>query len=405
MRSKILELVSPAKKIFIGYSGGVDSHVLLHLLHDVYRHKKGIELTAVHVDHNFSPKAKKWARHCQKICKQLSIKCITRTIAARINDSYSPEEILRKLRYEVFAKILPKEACLVTAHQADDQAETLLLQLFRGAGPKGLAAMPEKAKFAHGWLVRPLLGCSRKEIHLYATKHKLKWVEDESNSNTKYDRNLIRHQLLPSIKARWPAIITTLNRVSRHSAEASELLEILAEQDLARLVNGTDSSILNITLLKTLPLNRQKNVLRFWFHKLFLPTPAEVKLREIVRTVINSRYDATPVVKWFGAEVRRFRNNLYAMLPLMPFDKKKSIADLDNLRSKIARKFKLPMKKIRICFRQGGEQIKLPGRSGKHDLKKLMQEWSVPPWLRDRVPLIYYAKKIIAIVGYYNYTL
>jgi len=394
VRKNILDLLSSYKKIFVAYSGGADSHVLLHLLQGIFRDKNGVKLAVIHVNHNLSPKAKKWVEHCRKVCKKLCIEYITKSIAVEIKSSdHSPEEILRKLRYEIFAEVLPKDACLVTAHHADDQAETLLLQLFRGAGPKGLAASPRKIKFARGWLVRPLLDCSRKEILLYAGRNKLEWIEDESNANTKFDRNLIRHQLLPSIKKRWPAVVATLNRVSRHCSEMSELLAMLAEKDLQYVISKSDANVINVDLLKKLSLIQQKNVLRFWLHKLCLPMPSEVKLREIVRTVINSRYDAVPVVKWFGAEVRRFRDGLYAMPPLAP---------LNNKKIKISCQFKLDPKKIKVCFRQGGEKIKMSGRQGTRDLKKLMQEWGVPPWMRDRIPLVYYGKKIIAVIGYYN---
>ncbi len=400
IRSKTSALLSAYNKIFIAYSGGVDSHVLLHLLREIYQDKKGIKLVAIHVNHGVSPKAQKWVEHCRKICKKLAIEYITKKISLKnksCND-YSPEEILRKLRYEIFAKILPKGACLVTAHQADDQAETLLLQLFRGAGPKGLAAMPENIKFAGGYLARPLLNSSRQEILAYASKYKLQWLEDESNANTKFDRNLIRHEVMPLIKKRWPAIITTLNRASKHCFEASELLNILAEKDLQEVVSLNNVDILDITLLKKLSVMRQKNVLRYWFYKLSLPMPSEVKMREVIRTVINSRYDAMPMVKWLGAEVRRFRDNLYAMPPLEPFDKEKSLPVLNKIKSKVARELKLNPKKIKICFRQGGEKVKIAGRQGTHDLKKLMQEWSIPPWLRDRIPLVYFGKYIVAII-------
>ncbi|HBS51833.1 MAG TPA: tRNA lysidine(34) synthetase TilS [Coxiellaceae bacterium] len=410
--NKILDLFSVHKKTFIAYSGGLDSHALLHIMANLCQSKKDVKLTAIHVNHNLSPKSKQWAKHCQKVCKNLGVAYITKSIDADIkSDIHSPEEILRKLRYEIFAKILPENGCILTAHQANDQAETLLLQLFRGAGPKGLAAMPEKIKFAQGFLARPLLNLSREEILQYAQKNKLKWVEDESNVDTKFDRNLIRHKLIPAIKKRWPGIVATLNRVASHCAEANELLEILAKKDLQDIAGKDVQNTLDIKLFKKLDFIRQKNTLRFWLHKLQLPMPSNVKLNEVIRTVINSRYDAMPVVKWFGVEIRRFRDHLYAMPPLTSHDKsvilsflKKTLklpAALGTLKVSIKPGFKLDLKKTTVCFRQGGEKINLPKR-GTHDLKKLMQEWKIPVWLRDRIPLIYYDNKIIAVVGYWS---
>lgn len=461
---KTLELLLGYKKLFIAYSGGLDSHVLLHLLTTLYPLKK---LIAIHVNHHTGPDSLKWARHCQKSCNKLQVKFISRSVDPKIKSGdHSPEEHLRKLRYQVFAKILPKAAALLTAHHADDQAETLLLQLFRGAGVKGLAAMAEKIRFASGWLVRPLLNFSRQELLRYARKHQLEWVEDRSNLDLRFDRNLIRHQLLPSIKKRWPQIIHTLNRVSHHLAEADELLGMLANQDLASvMVKGvlqseiltTGSSApshsqavggqqqwpqsvaprgehwvqkcpkildynspvkenkdcLEIGALKKFTVTRQKNCLRFWLYQNSFILPSKVKLNEVIRTVINSRYDATSLVKWDGVEVRRFRNYLYALPPLLPhdnqlvcsFNPKKKLqlpSGLGELKLKFSASFKLDPRKIRITFRRGGEKIKLAKRGGSHDLKKLMQEWHIPPWLRDRTPLLYYGDQIIAVVGYYK---
>lgn len=402
------------KKIFIAYSGGLDSHVLLHLLVQARKINPKLQLTAIHVNHNLSANAKQWTKHCKKICRELRVVCIIKNVNAKIKiKDHSPEEIARKLRYETFAETLPKNSVLVTAHQANDQAETLLLQLFRGAGPKGLAAMPLKIKFAKGWLVRPLLDFSREELLQYAKAQKLNWIEDESNTDTRFNRNLIRHKLMPIIKKNWPGIITTLNRVANHCARASELLENLAAEDLANVINAKDT--INIEALKKLSSARQDNVLRFWLHTLHLSTPSEVKLHEVIRTVVNSRSDASPVVGWQGAEIRRFQNHLYALSPLMPHDNKvilhfnlkqplKLPAGLGVLRAKVNKKFAAAAKNkiFTVRFRQGGEKLKLAKRQGTHQLKKLMQEWQIPPWLRDRVPLVYCDAKIVAVVGYYN---
>jgi tRNA(Ile)-lysidine synthase len=401
-------------KIFIGYSGGLDSTVLLHLLTRICKEQPKLQLTAIHINHNLSLNAKKWTNHCKKVCKSLRVYCMVENVNAKIKiKDHSPEEIARKLRYETFAKKLPKNAILATAHQANDQAETLLLQLFRGAGPKGLAAMPEKMPFAKGWLLRPLLNFSREELLQYAKKYKLSWIEDESNTNIKFDRNFIRHKLIPIIKKNWPGIITTLNRAANHCASASELLEDLASEDFKKVVGAIKNTI-SIEKLKSLSLARQSNVLRFWLHTLKLTIPDTAKLNEIVRTAVNSRSDATPVIKWHGAEIRRFQNLLYAMQPLsphnnkivLPFNLKKPLKlpnNMGTLQAKINKQFKTDSKKIfTIRFRQGGEKLKIAKRKGTHKLKKLMQEWQIPPWLRDRIPLVYCGDKIIAVVGYYN---
>ena len=415
MHNKVISLLGKSKKIFIAYSGGVDSHVLLHLLAQIRKSHPKLELTAIHVNHNLSSDAKKWVKHCQNSCKKLRIQCVVTSVDANVKiKDHSPEEIARNLRYAALVQQLPKNALLVTAHHVNDQAETLLLQLFRGAGPKGLAAMPVKIKFAKGWLLRPLLDFSREDILQYARKHKLKWIEDESNTNPKYARNFIRYQLLPIISKQWPGVVTALNRAAKHCAVTSGLLSVLAAEDL-KLVEGKVEQTIDLTALKKLSVERQENLLRFWLHGLGFTIPSEAKLREVLRTVVNSRSDTKPLVKWSGVELRRFQNHLYAMSPLLPYDTKailsfdfkkplKLPADLGVLRAKINKSSKGNAKtqNFTVRFRQGGEKLKLSGRQGTHKLKKLMQEWQIPFWLRDRIPLVYCGEEIIAVVGYYS---
>lgn len=412
---KITDLLNMHEELWVAYSGGLDSHVLLHLLSEYKRTKNSeVKLFAIHVNHNLSAQAKQWVEHCEKVCKALNVPYFTDNVHVASNAvKGSLEEVLRDRRYEVFAKVLPNNSCLLTAHHADDQAETLLLQLFRGAGPKGLAAMPRKIKFSAGWLVRPLLDFSREDILCYAQRNRLSWIEDESNLNIKFDRNLVRHRLLPTIKERWVGVNKALARVARNCAEANILLEVLAKTDLQSVADVDNEDILNIELLKQLSISRQKNVLRFWLAQKQLLMPSEVKLDEILSACINSRYDASPIVAWGGAEVRRFRNYLYAFPPLVVHDNKLVLyfsstermvlpSMLGEMEIHISPEANLDIQRITVRFRQGGEKIKLPKRSGIRDLKKIMQEWGIPPWLRDRVPLVYYDSEIVAVVGYYS---
>lgn len=401
-------------QIFVAYSGGLDSCVLLHLLTQVRRYQPGLNLSAIHINHSLSANAKSWDRHCKKICKDLKVKYITKQVNANVKiKDHSLEEIARNLRYEVFAEILPKNAVLMTAHHANDQAETLLLQLFRGAGPKGLSAMAVKKEFAKGWLVRPLLRFSRADLLEYAKEHKLNWIEDESNTDTKFSRNLVRHALMPIIMQNWPGATKVLNRVAGLCAQANELMEELGRQDLILTTETKD--VISINALKQLSITRQCNVLRFWLQSLNLPIPSEVKIQEILRTAVNSREDVNPVIAWPGVQIRRFNGNLYAISPLLihdnkvilPFDIKKKLnlpSDLGVLSIKINKDVakNYQNKKFSIRFRTGGEKVFLLKRQATHELKKLMQEWQVPPWMRDRIPLVYYEDQIIAVPGFYT---
>ncbi len=376
------------KRFLIAYSGGMDSHVLLHILYSLRQQNPKLLLRAVHVHHGLSANADAWVAHCRKVCSELEIEFIVKYVDVPSNKGkHSLEAIARKLRYQEFAKLLHADECVVTAHHADDQAETVLLQMFRGAGVNGLAAMPKLKDH----LLRPLLQFSRAELQQYAEEHKLQWIEDESNENTGFERNFMRHELLPEIRNRWPGIVAVLGRVAENCGEALELLEQVAEQDY-ELIKGQTKDTLAISKLLELDIARQNNVIRYWLKKLNLPIPRHIKLQHIRTDVLSCRENANPLVHWQGTEVRRYRGELYAMAPLDKFDPDKVIMELQNSGA-----LKQYGDDIKIKFRVAGERVKVKNRCGHHQLKKLMQEWGVPPWLRDRVPLIFLNDELVAI--------
>jgi tRNA(Ile)-lysidine synthase len=407
-----------ASNIYVAYSGGVDSHVLLHCLAKFREQYPHLKLAAIHVHHNLSANAAAWVKHCKNNCALLAIPFIIKYVDASIKiKGHSVEEVARNLRYQVFAETLSENACLLTAHHADDQAETLLLQLFRGAGPKGLAAMPTIIDFAKGKLVRPLLHYTRQDLLGYAKQEQLKWIEDESNVNTNYDRNYVRHNVLPVIQNRWPNVLQTLTRVARHCADADKLLTILAMQDLEQVRGGKSESdaarTLSINKLSCYSTPEQCNIIRYWLKSLGLSTPANVKMQQLLSEVLACRVDAMPVVTWSGVEVRRYQDELYAMRPLQPFDDKQIISwdisadslilpgNLGILTAEIIGKLPMIAEKVTVRFRSGGEKCQLLGRKGgRQALKKLLQGWRVPPWQRNRIPLIYFGEKLVAVVGF-----
>lgn len=399
-----LSKLSSAKTVWIAYSGGLDSHVLLHSLSDY-----PANLRAIHIHHGLNPKADEWAIHCSKVCAALNIPLLIEPI--RIETPHQNVEALaREKRYAIFSNLLGEDEALLTGHHQDDQAETLLLQLFRGAGLKGLSAMPEKISFAKGDLIRPLLHFSQSELNQYAQTHQLQWIEDDSNHHLHFHRNFLRHQVLPLLQTRWPTLSKTLARSAYHLADAQTLLETFAEQDLKDTLNPDQT--LWIPKLLELPIPRQKNVLRYWLDQLGLSMPSYQKLLSIQNTVLNCKSDAMPLVTWEGVEVRRYRNHLYASRPQQSpikteeyeWDIRQEIKlDGEILAPKdlIAHGIDLSgIKTLTIRFRQGGERCRLKGHTHSKSLKKLFQEWGIPPWRRASVPLIYQEEKLIAIWGY-----
>ena len=412
-KKKVLTLVAPYREIFLAYSGGLDSSVLLHLLVNFRKINGDLNILAVHINHNVNPRSDCWAKHCESVCKQWEVPYIVEALPDHLDyGGKSIEEVLRQWRYKIFSQLLPKGGALLTAHHADDQAETIFLRLLRGAGARGLVAMVEKTFFAQGYLLRPLLFYRRKDLLAYAIAHNLEWVEDDSNFDDSFDRNYLRRNILPLVEKRWPGFVKTVGRSGRHLAETSDLMDTLAERDLVEVAVARD--VIDVIKLRGLTVARQKNLLRFWLRTIMLPVPSEVKIREVLTNILHARYDANPLVNWSGAEIRRFRNLIYGISPLEPHDNSLVIpfvenkAQLPGSMGTLVMSFSNHRKmedysNFSVRFRQGGEKVELIKRGGSHSLAKLMQEWAIPPWLRNRIPLVYDGDdKIISVFGYHQ---
>lgn len=389
----IINSLTSNRKFLVAYSGGMDSHLLLYSMVAVAK-TMNYELRAAHIHHGLSKHAAKWAIHCQAIARDLGVECLVKHIdvSSQLHGKHSMEAVARELRYRELAEILQDGESLLVAHHSNDQAETLLLQMLRGAGISGLAAMPQKRKFAGGYLLRPLLSFSREELGEYAIKHNLQWVEDESNENIGIERNYIRHKLMPTIVQRWPGVLKTLGRVTKNCASAQELVNTLTTLDYQR-IQGSQPKTLAISGLQNFSVARQNSVLRYWLAELQLPIPTYRQLEHIRIDVVECRKDAKPVVRWHGAEVRRYRDNLYAMPPLSPFDAGVVIAwngkteielpnGLGTITPQILATLKIDLErveKLSFCFRH---------RGNPPHLKKSFQKQAIPPWLRDRVPIL-----------------
>ncbi len=408
----VLNRLPPAPAYWVAYSGGIDSHVLLHFLSERRAELPG-PLAAVHVNHQLQQQSGDWEIHCRAVCEELGVGFHSLRVEAHARSGESPEAAARTARYQGLAEWLPPDAVLVTAQHLDDQAETLLLQLFRGAGPKGLAAMPARVPLGRGWLLRPLLDVRRAAIRAYAEQQRLRWVEDPSNTDLRYDRNLLRLRIMPELQQHWPGIAPVLARAAAHQADQLELADSLGALDLGdcSLKNGR---CLSLASLAELSPARQRNLIRYWIVANRLPLPPQVVLERIRDEMLLSRDDASPLVHWPGAEVRRFRGRLYVMAPLpepdgaacrrwdpaepLPLDGAGGLLSAQPVASGGLRS---PAQgcRIEVRFRQGGETLQPAGRRHRHALKKLFQEWDVPDWERGRVPLLYIDDALAAVAG------
>ncbi len=409
-----LKQFPPARHYRVAYSGGCDSHVLLHALAAIQDQLPTTEISALHINHGLAEEADQWAVHCAQVAAGLGVACQVVSVDGLGEAGESPEAAARRARYHVFAQSMAAGDGLLLAHHEDDQAETLLLQLFRGAGLRGLAAMPQHTAFSAGWLGRPLLGLSRRDLRDYAKAAGLSWIEDPSNQSPDFDRNFVRHDIIPDLLPRWPALSHTLARAAQHQSAASRLLDELAAADLQAL-QGSHAGCLSICALKMLSRERRDNLLRYWIRQQGVSMPSSAQLQRIQAEVILAREDAQPQVGWAGSVVRRYRDDLY-LLPTkselskaepLNWDLQAELSLVDGRRLTLERRPGAGLKAslqgradVSVRFRQGGEVCRPLGRKQTHRLKTLWQEWGVPPWQRNRVPLIYVGEEIAQVLGY-----
>jgi tRNA(Ile)-lysidine synthase len=387
--------------------------VLLHMLVK-WRGLLPGRLQVVHVQHGLHEDAESWAEHCARVCITHGLPLQQQTLRLSPQAGESVEALARDRRYQALASLMQAGDVLLTAQHQDDQAETLLLQLLRGSGPAGLAAMPQLCRFGPGWLARPLLEISRAELVNYAKEYRLRWVEDPSNRDLRYDRNYLREQVMPLLLQRWPAATATIARAARLSGELQALADALAAEDLQQ-ARGPWPDTLSITALRKLPSARRRSLLRHWVRELGGGMPGSRHLQRIEQECLHSRQDAKPLVKWQDMEVRRFRDGLFLRKARPPHDISQVIPWQDG------RPLQLPdgsgelvleeaqhglskrlwgKARVEIRYRQGGERCIPAGNIHHRALKKLFQEWSIPPWLRDSMPLIYLDNQLAAIPGY-----
>ena len=396
--------------VYIGYSGGVDSHVLLHLAASISTLKD--KITAVYIHHGLQVDADSWAIHCEKTAHDLSVNFKLLHVDAFAKSGESPEEAARNARYTALKSLMiADDDVLMIAQHREDQLETVLLQLFRGSGLQGLAAMPERMTFGKGLLLRPFLSVAKKDIDAYALQHNLSWVEDPTNSTDAYDRNFLRNTIVPLLKQRWPMLDKTVARSAGHCADALPVVAKAGDDGLVAVLNRTDNS-LHINQLLGFENLQQKLILRQWFKHLGLKMPSQDFVERIQSEILAAKADANPILTSQGHCFRRHREHLYC---LRATGEARSFTDIawpkDLLSIVIPGNRALSWQvsslgilrevwnkaTIEIRFRRGGEKIRLPHRHGHHSLKNLFQEAGIPPWERAEMPLIYLDQQLAAI--------
>ncbi|HEY2036359.1 MAG TPA: tRNA lysidine(34) synthetase TilS [Steroidobacteraceae bacterium] len=418
----------PDVALCVALSGGVDSTALLAAITQMRADgrgegSRGVRLRAVHVNHGLHPNAQRWGAHCRKLARQLGVPLKVLSVSVARERGTSLEEAARLARYRGFAAQLQGGEALLTAHTQDDQLETVLLQLFRGCGLPGLAAMPAIAPLGAGRLVRPLLARSRSELEAWVRAHGLAWIEDDTNADERFDRNYLRRRVLPTVRQRWPGVGRAVARSARHAAEAQQLLSALALADLER---ASDGGSLSVKALRLLPPDRRRNLLRLWIASGGHTLPDARRLHEISGPLVDARADAHPRVEWAGERATQAGNarritvlrhadllSLTAYEPVLDsaapavqlgWDWRESSRcalpdggaleltserhgpiDLDALPPRLA-----------VTWRRGGERLRVRRGGPRRALKSLLQEAHVPLAERARLPLLMAGDALIA---------
>lgn len=405
-------------RLIIALSGGLDSCVLLHAMHRVQHQFPAWKLAAIHVHHGLSPNADAWQVFCESTCSRLEIPLTVVRVHIERAAGASLENLAREKRYEAFSQALEAGDCLLMAHHLDDQAETFLLRTLRGAGPRGLAAMPVSRQLGKGSLLRPLLSFTRDDLEQWAREQQLDFINDESNASLQFDRNYCRHEVLPKLAARWPGYRESWLRSAHLSAEADGLLDELAELDCASVTTADPGTV---RCGGFLPLSdaRQRNLLRYWLREAGAGEPGWNLLTRMISEVLLAASDAQPELRWqSGESVLTLRRNggMLHLLPQWPLPDLAEIhswnpfevlllADNGSLHARPSgigpARHGLRMiegQQFTIRYRQGGEECQLTGRP-RRALKKILQEAGLAPWLRARLPLVYVDDELVCIPG------
>jgi tRNA(Ile)-lysidine synthase len=409
LESHLLKALAPwrdAPAWRVALSGGLDSTVLLHLLAGLAQREALPPLSAIHIHHGLQSAADAWPAHCRALCERLGVPLQIEYV--QVAPGSSLERAARNARYAAFeAALAPGELLLIAQHR-DDQAETLLFRLLRGAGVQGLAAMPASRPLGEGHLLRPLLKCSRAELQAYGERQQLAWIEDPSNADSRFSRNYLRRQVMPLLQARWPRATQSMAQAAAHLSEAGQLLDELAQQDLRAAQSPTGFGWLSLPSLALPALcelseARQRNALRYWLRaRTAMPDSGHwagwKDLRDAAR-------DAAPIWRLASGELHRADERLWWLagawlqapqLADRPLQAEHWLGLPNN--GAVSLQGRLPKGELRLTYRQGGEAMDVPGR-GRRDLKRLLNERQVPAFLRGRLPLLLLDGRVIAVAN------
>lgn len=394
-------------KFCIAFSGGVDSTVLLHVMKNIIDEKS--QIRAIHINHNIVDNSKVWSKTCKSICKNFGIDI--EIISLEVTHiGYGLEAAARDERYKKLKEKLYENEYLLTAHHEEDQMETVFLRMARGTGLDGLQGINEKYSFGEGIIFRPMLEVSKTSVMDYAKEHQLKWVEDSSNQDTHFDRNFLRKKIIPQFRERWPSIASSVSRLSQLSAQNIKILNQIAEEDIGPIANMNE---LPLAKLLDKSFERANNMLRYIILANGMSIPSMKTLQDGLKEMLDPETDKS-VIAWKDYCIRKYKNHLYFLSNSdlepnkvdvrIPWEIGKTVNLGENIGTIEATfihgdglSIEKCKNKLTISYRQGGELIKPIGHRINKSLKNLFQENQILPWMRDKIPLIYYQDELVSV--------
>lgn len=409
LRAALGQHAPDRRNLVVAFSGGPDSSALLAAVAEIAPKRR---VRAVHVDHGWHPDSSAWADHCRSSAARLGLRCEVVRAKPEAQSGEGPEAAARRARYALLAARVGSRDVLLTAHHREDQAETLLLALLRGGGVHGWAGMPEARSFGTGGLhLRPWLEMPRATLRDWLEQRGLEALDDPANDDPRFERVWLRQSVLPVLEQRWPGAGRTLARAATQAAAAAEAVDALAARDFVAC-RGRLGDTLDCGALAALPATRRGALLRWWLTRNGLGRPPAARLQDLQRQLLSARTDRNPRVAWPGGEVRRWRGEAWALPPRPPIP-----ADAEYIWEDPGQPLQLPDRvlepealerlgvtvptgaTLRVTYRRGGERFRLAGTPRERALKTLLADRGVPPWERDRLPLIYLGDRLVAVVG------
>jgi tRNA(Ile)-lysidine synthase len=402
--------IPPDAPVCVAFSGGLDSAVLLHALS---RSSGGRPIRAAHVDHGLHAESGKWAKTCERAGRDLQVPVTVVAASVDLASGLGLEAAAREARYAALARQLEPGEVLLTAHHQRDQFETLLLRLLRGAGVHGLAAMSVYTRRGSMRLLRPLLEVPADVIRAYAHAERLEWIEDPSNTDLSIDRNYLRHNVLPALLGRWATAENTVARAARLCGDAAQILDDVAEVDLNAVLDGER---LRLPELRQLSGARQRNAVRYVLRLRDLAIPSEQQLEQALATLLEAAEDAQPEAAWPGVRIRRYRQHLWLYAetadPRRANEPAESyrwhpgeVLEMGSVRGTLSCEpvtgagiaAEYGAETLEVRFRQGGERLRIARNGRTRELKNLLQEMGIVPWMRGHIPLLYSGERLLAV--------